>query len=515
MTGWPADVTSVTFQLQEKAKGAADTAWDKVTSGEKTVDRNTANYTVNWVNLTPTKDYRVVETAITKTDGTTNVKIIADGTGTSSDPLTVTNEISPTTITVKKTWGGSTWPANIEVGMTLKADGTASGDVVWLTSENAENGYTWQNLPVYNTATGAKIVYTVEETGMRYRVNENTALSITGWDSAFTIATPDTPTAGVFTIDNTPKETSIQVTKVWTLNGEAKTDGTPIFYDLYQEGIATALTVTADQLTANYGTATVGTVSYVTESGWQTVTISKLPKYKLIVGTDTVSYEPINYYVVETGVSAPTVTTYQLNSGAKGEAAAQATNGGTITIINRDASVNIGIVKIDETTRNNTPSRKLPGASFQLYKGTTVTNGEGQPSISWSEQGEAQTTSSASGSEGTLTFSGLTEGRYKIVETQAPAGYNNLTGAIYFAISVDGAVSWTNEQGQTISAQDLVTYTPASDTDPATFTVGNNPGVELPATGGPGTALYTVTGLILTLGAALWLMLRRRKEQQN
>ena len=33
--------------------------------------------------------------------------------------------------------------------------------------------------------------------------------------------------------------------------------------------------------------------------------------------------------------------------------------------------------------------------------------------------------------------------------------------------------------------------------------------------GGPGTVIYTAAGLSLILGASLWLMLRRRKEQQN
>ena len=37
------------------------------------------------------------------------------------------------------------------------------------------------------------------------------------------------------------------------------------------------------------------------------------------------------------------------------------------------------------------------------------------------------------------------------------------------------------------------------------------PGVELPATGGPGTAAYTISGLALILGA-LWMLLRRRRE---
>ena len=112
---------------------------------------------------------------------------------------------------------------------------------------------------------------------------------------------------------------------------------------------------------------------------------------------------------------------------------------------------------------------------------------------------------------GELTFSDLTEGRYKIVESAAPAGYNNLTGAIYFTISVDGVVTWTDENGNTINSQSMIEY---NSTD-KTFVVGNNPGVELPATGGPGTLVYTVTGLTLTLGAALWLIFSRRKREQN
>ena len=39
-------------------------------------------------------------------------------------------------------------------------------------------------------------------------------------------------------------------------------------------------------------------------------------------------------------------------------------------------------------------------------------------------------------------------------------------------------------------------------------------GVMLPSTGGPGPVLYTAAGLSLVL-LAMWLMLRRRKEQQN
>ena len=44
------------------------------------------------------------------------------------------------------------------------------------------------------------------------------------------------------------------------------------------------------------------------------------------------------------------------------------------------------------------------------------------------------------------------------------------------------------------------------------FTNTYEAGAELPSTGGPGTVLYTATGLTLLLGASLWLFLRRKKQ---
>lgn len=125
------------------------------------------------------------------------------------------------------------------------------------------------------------------------------------------------------------------------------------------------------------------------------------------------------------------------------------------------------------------------------------------------------------------TIQNLPDGLYKLVETQAPAGYNMMTESIFFAIT-GGAVTWTDEAGTVMSSHAMVTYTPAqaavaddpttsedetAAASPATFTVGNTPGVELPSTGGPGTAVYTAAGLSLLLGAALFLLLRRRREQ--
>ncbi|MBR0227282.1 MAG: Cna B-type domain-containing protein [Clostridia bacterium] len=185
-----------------------------------------------------------------------------------------------------------------------------------------------------------------------------------------------------------------------------------------------------------------------------------------------------------------------------------------------------GALKLTKIVQDSDPVVTLPGAKFQLYKLTTTTADDGQGGTTTIPVETAIGAEQETPANGEITFTNLTNGRYKIVETQAPAGYNMMTSPIFFTITA-GAVTWTNEAGTAISYQEKVTYTAAraavaddpstpedetSEATPATFTVGNTPGVELPATGGPGTAMYTVSGLALTLGA-LWMLLRRKREQ--
>jgi LPXTG-motif cell wall-anchored protein len=58
-----------------------------------------------------------------------------------------------------------------------------------------------------------------------------------------------------------------------------------------------------------------------------------------------------------------------------------------------------------------------------------------------------------------------------------------------------------------------VRYTKAIGSEPATFTVGNTPGVVLPATGGEGTRRLILMGILLiALAGAGLIMIRRRRE---
>ena len=61
---------------------------------------------------------------------------------------------------------------------------------------------------------------------------------------------------------------------------------------------------------------------------------------------------------------------------------------------------------------------------------------------------------------------------------------------------------------ETVNGTSVVVYT---------IKVQNSAGVELPHTGGPGTLLYTLSGITLILGAALMygFRLRRRERRLN
>ncbi len=101
---------------------------------------------------------------------------------------------------------------------------------------------------------------------------------------------------------------------------------------------------------------------------------------------------------------------------------------------------------------------------------------------------------------GVIHFTGLAEGTYQLVETEAPEGYNKVTDPIEVKIEAtyreDGTLeSWTvNKNGQ--NAVEVV----------------NHAGALLPGTGGIGTVVFTVAGAAIVIAGAAWYISRRKQQ---
>ena len=104
---------------------------------------------------------------------------------------------------------------------------------------------------------------------------------------------------------------------------------------------------------------------------------------------------------------------------------------------------------------------------------------------------------------GRFVLRGLDSGTYYLKETEAPTGYNKLSGIVKIVISADGTVEYT--YGGTTSTAD--------------GTIGvkieNKTGSLLPETGGIGTTIFYVVGGILVVGAAVLLVTRKRMSAER
>ncbi len=119
------------------------------------------------------------------------------------------------------------------------------------------------------------------------------------------------------------------------------------------------------------------------------------------------------------------------------------------------------------------------------------------PSVKVSINGKSSWVSGVDGTTpGTFTIDGLKVGSYLLKEIKAPDGYELLTGdGVPFTIS--GPVN------------------PAATTYAATITnVAEHPEFTLPLTGGTGTTMLTVGG-VLVLAAAGVLVLRSRRNTSD
>lgn len=171
---------------------------------------------------------------------------------------------------------------------------------------------------------------------------------------------------------------------------------------------------------------------------------------------------------------------------------------------------NFGINKVDADNSDT----KLGGAQFVLKDadGNKITLVQSDAKSNTfrpktdKDTSEAKDEDVKTNDQGVLNFTGLKEGTYKVEETKAPQGYNKLTAPIEVIIKAeydtDGKLTeWgVYKSGDTYSK------------DNTTITVQNKQGLELPSTGGMGTALFTVFGvLIVALGSA-WYVKSNRKS---
>lgn len=147
----------------------------------------------------------------------------------------------------------------------------------------------------------------------------------------------------------------------------------------------------------------------------------------------------------------------------------------------------------------------LAGATFQLKdaKGNVIslvaTGSSNTYRPAMGDETASAVTEVTTPTDGVIHFVDLAEGSYTLTETKAPEGYNkaaDTTVTIAAEYNTDGTLqSWSvNNNGQ--NPVEIV----------------NNAGILLPGTGGVGTVVFTVVGVVAIVGGTAWMMTRRARR---
>lgn len=155
---------------------------------------------------------------------------------------------------------------------------------------------------------------------------------------------------------------------------------------------------------------------------------------------------------------------------------------------------------INKTFNDGTPDdNDLP--EFTLYKFDSATNDY------TTNVGKVGITKTADGKY-TASFKRVDDGKYKLVETKTPAGFNTADPTL-FDITAEHDVESDNPQ---LTVLKINTTAGNTTTGTVTADVVNQKGSNLPSTGGMGTVLLYVAGIAVFVlaGATLVMALRRR-----
>lgn len=147
-------------------------------------------------------------------------------------------------------------------------------------------------------------------------------------------------------------------------------------------------------------------------------------------------------------------------------------------------------IVIDKFETEN-EDKKLANAQFVLMNsaGAFYTYDEETETVGWAAA-QQDATVMTTDQKGSAVFLGLEDGVYTLKEIKAPAGYNLLTDTI--DITVAGSIS--DETQLTVTAE-----------------VANNTGSRLPSTGGTGTKMFYVIGIMMMTVPAAWVLIRKQR----
>ena len=244
--------------------------------------------------------------------------------------------------------------------------------------------------------------------------------------------------------------------------------------------------------------------------------------------TLTVSYRP----------AGADISNWHTGSYGKGMAGGRAGN-----IIKDNAHIINVYAKGIQITKVGLDDHILLGAKFALYR----TARDGETELMTIDDGQyCKVTDLDTSSTGVAVIEAiehLKEGeQYYLVETQVPAGYDGISPIPVVLTVTDvftpkpgeetqsaqpeaGIYDWDQKSALTLDAQSGVKRTNADNTEDLThkataddtaeigyYRIMNNPGVELPHTGGTGTMVYRLAGGLLIAFAGAGLAWRQRKR---
>lgn len=157
-------------------------------------------------------------------------------------------------------------------------------------------------------------------------------------------------------------------------------------------------------------------------------------------------------------------------------------------------------------------NKPLTGAQFSLEKYDAAKD-------SWTAVAVVKNTEGT-----TFTFSGLDDGKYRLTETTTPVGYNTIE-PVYFTVTAQHDISsdtpglkslsaqQTNADGANLTEGVIATFSPDVNNGSLSTNIVNKSGAELPSTGGIGTTIFYIIGIVIMAGAVFFLAMNRKKKE--